>query len=402
MAENNIYTVTQFNKMVKNYLEENNDFRNFFLEGEISNIVYYKTGHLYFQLKDKNSQVKCAAFNYKMKRIPEDLKEGDAVKIFGDIGFYEVRGDFQILVRNVEKLDSIGEMFAKLEKLKKEMKELGYFNLEHKKKLPKYPQNIGVVTAFTGAAVHDIIKTAKKRDSSINIYVYPAKVQGNGAIEEIVVGIKRLNEIEEIDIIIAGRGGGSVEDLWAFNEKEVAMAFFNSQKPIISAVGHEIDFLLSDMVADVRAATPTQAIEIAIPEREKTKYEVESKQKYLRTIYNKYTEYLQNEIDIRKNNYQIKNFAKRIENYNEKIVDLEKKMDKAFEFYFYGLGNKLDLKINKIIGLNPLKTLERGYSVLMANDRVIKDVKEIKIDDKMEVRISNGKVIGIVKEIIQN
>ena len=402
MAENNIYTVTQFNKMVKNYLEENNDFRNFFLEGEISNIVYYKTGHLYFQLKDKNSQVKCAAFNYKMKRIPEDLKEGDAVKIFGDIGFYEVRGDFQILVRNVEKLDSIGEMFAKLEKLKKEMKELGYFNLEHKKKLPKYPKNIGVVTAFTGAAVHDIIKTAKKRDSSINIYVYPAKVQGNGAMEEIVVGIKRLNEIEEIDIIIAGRGGGSVEDLWAFNEKEVAMAFFNSQKPIISAVGHEIDFLLSDMVADVRAATPTQAIEIAIPEREKTKYEVKSKQKYLRTIYNKYTEYLQNEIDIRKNNYQIKNFAKRIENYNEEIVDLEKKMDKAYEFYFYGLGNKLDLKINKIIGLNPLKTLERGYSVLMANDRVIKDVKEIKIDDKMEVRISNGKVIGIVKEIIQN
>jgi len=402
MAENNIYTVTQFNKMVKNYLEENNDFRNFFLEGEISNIVYYKTGHLYFQLKDKNSQVKCAAFNYKMKRIPEDLKEGDAVKIFGDIGFYEVRGDFQILVRNVEKLDSIGEMFAKLEKLKKEMKELGYFNLEHKKKLPKYPQNIGVVTAFTGAAVHDIIKTAKKRDSSINIYVYPAKVQGNGAIEEIVAGIKSLNEIEEIDIIIAGRGGGSVEDLWAFNEKEVAMAFFNSQKPIISAVGHEIDFLLSDMVADVRAATPTQAIEIAIPEREKTKYEVESKQKYLRTIYNKYTEYLQNEIDIRKNNYQIKNFAKRIENYNEEIVDLEKKMDKAYEFYFYGLGNKLDLKINKIIGLNPLKTLERGYSVLMANDRVIKDVKEIKIDDKMEIRISNGKVIGIVKEIIQN
>ena len=402
MAENNIYTVTQFNKMVKNYLEENNQFRNFFLEGEVSNIVYYKTGHLYFQLKDKNSQVKCAAFNYKMKRIPEDLKEGDAVKIFGDIGFYEVRGDFQILVRNVEKLDSIGEMFAKLEKLKKEMKELGYFNLEHKKKLPKYPQNIGVVTAFTGAAVHDIIKTAKKRDSSINIYVYPAKVQGNGAIEEIVAGIKRLNEIEEIDIIIAGRGGGSVEDLWAFNEKEVAMAFFNSQKPIISAVGHEIDFLLSDMVADVRAATPTQAIEISIPEREKTKYEVESKQKYLRTIYNKYTEYLQNEIDIRKNNYQIKNFTKRIENYNEKIVDLEKKMDKAFEFYFYGLGNKLDLKINKIIGLNPLKTLERGYSVLMANDRVIKDVKEIKIDDKMEVRISNGKVIGIVKEIIQN
>jgi len=402
MAENNIYTVTQFNKMVKNYLEENDNFRNFFLEGEISNIVYYKTGHLYFQLKDKNSQVKCAAFNYKMKRISEDLKEGDAVKIFGDIGFYEVRGDFQILVRNVEKLDTLGEMFARLEKLKKEMKEAGYFDPEYKKKLPKYPKNIGVVTAFTGAAVHDIIKTAKKRDSSVNIYVYPAKVQGNGAIEEIVAGIKRLNEIEEIDLIIAGRGGGSIEDLWAFNEREVAMAFFNSEKPIISAVGHEIDFLLSDMVADVRAATPTQAIEIAVPEREKTRYEIESKWKYLKTIYNKYIEYLQNEIDIRKNSYYIKNFSKRIENYNEKIVDLENNINKSYEYYFNNLGNKLDLKINKIIGLNPLQTLERGYSVLMSHAKVVREIKDVSINDEIEVRVTNGKVLGIVKEIVEN
>lgn len=402
MPENNIYTVTQFNKMVKTYLDENDAFKNFYLEGEISNIVYYKTGHLYFQLKDKNSQVKCAAFNYKMKRIPEDLKEGDAIKLFGDIGFYEVRGDFQVLVRHVEKLDVLGEMFAKLEKLKKELAEKGYFNPEHKKKLPKYPKNIGVVTAFTGAAVHDIINTAKKRDGSINIYVYPAKVQGNGAIEEIVAGIEKLNQMEEIDLIIAGRGGGSIEDLWAFNERAVAMAFYNSKKPIISAVGHEIDFLLSDMVADVRAATPTQAIEIAIPEKIKTIYEVESKWKYLKTIYNKYIEYLQNEIDIRKNNYYIKNFSKKIDLYNEKIVDLEKHLNKSYKIYFNNLGNVIGLQINKMIGLNPLKTLERGYSVLMSHDKVVRNVDNINVNDEIEVRISNGRVKGIVKEVNKN
>ncbi|MGF6905823.1 exodeoxyribonuclease VII large subunit [Fusobacterium sp. PH5-44] len=402
MSENNTYTVTQFNRMVKAYLDQNDALKNFYLEGEISNIVYYKTGHLYFQLKDKNSQVKCAAFNYKMKRIPEDLKEGDSIKLFGDIGFYEVRGDFQILVRHVEKLDILGEMFAKLEKLKKELAKEGFFDPEHKKKLPKYPKNIGVVTAFTGAAVHDIINTAKKRDNSVNIYIYPAKVQGSGAAEEIVAGIKKLNQMEEIDLIIAGRGGGSIEDLWAFNEKIVALAFYNSKKPIISAVGHEIDYLLSDMVADVRAATPTQAIEIAVPERAKTIYEVESKWKYLKTIYNKYIEYLQNEIDIRKNNYYIRNFGKKIDLYNDKIVDLEKHLNKCYKIYFNNLRNSVELQINKIIGLNPLKTLERGYSVLMSNNKVTKDVEDIGINDEIEVRISNGRIKGIVKEIIKN
>ncbi|MDR3258582.1 MAG: exodeoxyribonuclease VII large subunit, partial [Fusobacteriaceae bacterium] len=265
-----IYTVSEFNRKVKNYLEDNEELKNFFIEGEMSNVVYYKSGHLYFNIKDEKSQLKCAAFNYKLKRIPEDLKEGDAVKIFADVGFYENRGDFQLLARHIEKKNALGELFVRLEKLKKEMLEKGYFNPEYKKSLPKYPKNIGVVTAITGAAVQDIIKTIKKRDNSINIYIYPAKVQGQGAVDEIVAGIKRLDQIEEIDIIIAGRGGGSIEDLWAFNEREVVMAFFNCKKPIISAVGHEIDFLLSDMVADVRAATPTQAVEICVPEREKT------------------------------------------------------------------------------------------------------------------------------------
>lgn len=172
---------------------------------------------------------------------------------------------FQVLVRHVQKEDKLGEMFAKLEKLKKDLEREGLFSPLFKKVLPKYPKAIGIVTAYTGAAFHDIVNTTRKRFENIDIYIYSAKVQGVGAKEEIVKGIETLNKIPEIDLIIAGRGGGSVEDLWAFNEEEVARAFFQSEKPIISAVGHEIDNLLSDLVADVRAATPTQAIEISIP-----------------------------------------------------------------------------------------------------------------------------------------
>lgn len=252
-----IYTVTEFNRMVKNYIDDIDDFQEFFIEGEISNITYYKSGHLYFSIKDTKSQIKCAAFNYKMKKIPEDLKEGDAIKLFGDVGFYEARGDFQVLARYIEKQNSLGALYAKLEKVKAKMQELGYFDEKYKKRLPQFPKNIGVVTALTGAALQDIIKTTRKRFDTINIYIYPAKVQGQGAEQEIIKGIETLNKIEEIDLIIAGRGGGSIEDLWAFNDEDVAMAFFNSKKPIISAVGHEIDFLLSDLTADKRAATPT-------------------------------------------------------------------------------------------------------------------------------------------------
>jgi len=263
-----IYSVSEFNRMVKSYIDDIDDFQEFFIEGEISNITYYKSGHLYFSIKDSKSQIKCAAFNYKLKRIPEDLKEGDLIKLFGDVGFYEVKGEFQVLVRYIEKQNALGSLYAKLEKVKEKLAELGYFDEEHKKDLPRFPKNIGVVTALTGAALQDIIKTTRKRFNSINIYIYPAKVQGIGAEQEIIKGIETLNKIEEIDFIIAGRGGGSIEDLWAFNEEEVAMAFFNSKKPIISAVGHEIDFLLSDLTADKRAATPTQAIELSVPEKE--------------------------------------------------------------------------------------------------------------------------------------
>ena len=401
MFEERTYTVSEFNRKVKNYLEDNSDLREFFLEGELSGVTYYKSGHLYFNLKDRDAQIKCVAFKYKFKRIAEDLKDGDSVKIFGDVGFYENRGDFQVLVRHIEKKNELGELFIKLEQLKKELGEAGYFDLKHKKPLPKYPKNIGVVTAYTGAALQDIIKTIKKRDNTINIYAYPAKVQGVGAEAEIIKGIKTLNKIDEIDLIIAGRGGGSIEDLWAFNNKDVALAFFNSKKPIISAVGHEIDNLLSDLTADARAATPTQAVELSVPERVKILETLDDRKKYLNSVIKNQIEALKKELENRENSYYIKNFYRELENKNQELVDREERVKRAFQSKLNEIKNSLDRRVHKVITLNPLETLKRGYSVVTKNNEIIKSVKNIKIDDEIVIKVTDGIIKGKVKEINQ-
>lgn len=399
MFEERTYTVSEFNRKVKDYLEENSDLREFFLEGELSGVTYYKSGHLYFNLKDRDAQIKCVAFKYKFKRIAEDLKDGDSVKLFGDVGFYENRGDFQILVRHIEKKNQLGELFIRLEQLKKELGEAGYFDLKYKKPLPKYPKNIGVVTAYTGAAIQDIIKTVKKRDNTINIYAYPAKVQGMGAEAEIIKGIKTLNKIEEIDLIIAGRGGGSIEDLWAFNDKDVALAFFNSKKPIISAVGHEIDNLLSDLTADARAATPTQAVELSVPERVKVLETLDDRKRYLNSVIRNQIEILKKELEKRENSYSIKNFSRELENKNQELVDREERLKRAFQHKINEIKNSLDRRVHKVITLNPLETLKRGYSVVTKENEIIKSVKNIKIDDEIAIKVTDGIIKGKVKEI---
>lgn len=397
--EERIYTVTDFNKMVKGYLDNNPNLQEFFLSGELSGVNYYKSGHLYFTLKDKKSQVKCVAFNYKMKRIAEDLKEGDSVKIFGDVGFYESRGDFQILVRHIQKEEKLGEMFAKLEKLKIELEKEGLFSPLFKKRLPKYPQAIGVVTAYTGAAFHDIVNTTRKRFENIDIYIYSAKVQGIGAKEEIVKGIKTLNKIPEIDLIIAGRGGGSIEDLWTFNEEEVARAFFQSEKPIISAVGHEIDNLLSDLVADVRAATPTQAIEISVPVKSEIEDSILERKKRLTISLKLLLENKKEKLNNIRKSYLLKNFKKIIDEKNQELLVKEEKLEKTFQKIIKNKSHQLEIRVEKIITLNPIATLSRGYSLTLFNNEILKSTKHLKKGDVLETILKNGKITSLVQEI---
>ncbi|MBP9510262.1 MAG: exodeoxyribonuclease VII large subunit [Fusobacteriaceae bacterium] len=402
MLEERIYSVTEFNRKLKEYIETNALFSDFFLKGELSTVSYYKSGHLYFNLKDKDSQIKCAAFNYKYKKIAEDLKEGDQVKIFCDLGVYENRGEVQILVRHIEKLNQLGEKFLELAKLRQELELKGYFSQEYKKPLPKYPKNIGVVTAFTGAALQDIIKTAKKRDPRINIYVYPSKVQGVGAKEEIVRGIEVLNKIPEIDLIIAGRGGGSIEDLWCFNEREVAIAFFNSVKPIISAVGHEVDHLLTDLTADARAATPTQAIEMCIPEKREMQESVNIKARFINKIINSKVTLAVKELNKLKGNYYLKNFSKELNKLSHQLVLKEEVLNNRIKTILSEKSSQLNLKIESIYNKNPIQILQKGYSITTFNGKVIKNIEILEKGDKIKTRTKDGVIFSIIEELKKN
>ncbi|MGL4254602.1 MAG: exodeoxyribonuclease VII large subunit [Fusobacteriaceae bacterium] len=396
-----IYTVTEFNRILKISIEENQLFREIFLKGEISNITYYKSGHLYFSLKDRESQIKCVAFNYKMKKIMEDLKEGDSVKLFCDMGVYEARGEIQALVRHVERESELGELFKKLELIKESMKIKGYFSLEHKRKLPNYPKNIGIVTSYTGAALQDMIRTLRKRDNRINIYVYGAKVQGTGSVDEIIQGIRVLNRIPEIDFIVAGRGGGSIEDLWSFNDEKVAMAFYNSKKPIISAVGHETDILLSDLTADIRASTPTQAMEIAIPEKKELRRKIAEIEKTVTKIIFLKLKNCEKELERVRGNYFIRNYNRELERYSNELMTLENGINREIESIIERKKIDLQLRIERIISLNPMKILESGYSITEFKGKNLKNIREIKPGDEVTVKLKSGAFKANVKEIVE-
>jgi len=393
-----IYTVSQLNREVKSYLEGNDNFQELFLKGEMSGVNYYKSGHLYFTLKDKKAQIKCAAFNYKYKRIAEDLKEGDVIKLFGDVTIYEARGDYQILVRHIEKENQMGALFEELERNKREMAEAGYFDEKYKQKLPVVPETIGIVTSGTGAAVRDIINTAKLRFPNINIYVYPAKVQGEGASSEIIKGIQTLDGIEEIDVIVAGRGGGSVEDLWCFNEKEVAMAYFNAKKPIVSAVGHEIDFLLTDLVADLRASTPTHASEKVVPEKQKLKDEIENRERYMKTLLLKYLDRKKHDLVRRREAYGLKGYLKNLTERNIEVTDREEALDRAFGYYLEKKKQEMDVVKERLIGVDPTKILQMGYSITTYKGKAVTSSSEVPLEGEIETVFSKGRAKSIVKE----
>ncbi len=395
-----IYTVYELNTMVKGFLEENPLLRDFFLKGEVSNITYYKSGHLYFTLKDEKASVKCVAFYYKFKKISEKLKEGDLLKVFGRVSLYEANGNYQVIVDHVEKEDDIGKLYMEFEKVKGELASKGYFDIDKKKPMPYLPKTIGIVTSGTGAAVQDIINTGKKRFPNINFYIYPCKVQGEGSEKEIIKGIETLNSIEEIDLIIAGRGGGSIEDLWTFNKEEVAMAYYKSKKPIVSAVGHEIDTLLTDFIADLRASTPTHASELVIPEKEKLKVELKDKKRFLKkAIENK----INNEkikLDNFKNTYILKNFISGIEDENLNLIDYERRINNLIDNKLRDKKSELNFRTERLKGINPQEILKRGYTITTKNGKVIKEIEKLAIGEEIETHFYQGKIVSNIKEKI--
>lgn len=445
--EAGIFTVSELNRAVKEYLEGTTAFKNIYIQGEISNITYYKSGHLYFTLKDNKASVKCAVFRYLIKGVPTDLKEGDQVKLLGSATLYEQGGSFQVIGEHLEKQNKLGELYEKFERLKKYYFELGYFDTEIKKKLPKVPLNIGVVTAATGAAIRDIINTAHKRFSNVNIYLYPSRVQGEGSALEIAHGIEVFNresvrEKLALDFIIIGRGGGSIEDLWAFNEEPVIEAVHNSELPVISAVGHEIDNLLSDLTADVRAATPTQAIEISVPIKSDLIQELEYRKNLLnKHLMNEIT-LMKNNLEKRKSNYMIRNFLNIIIDKKMMLIEKESRLNKSLKYKITSSSEKL-LVVKKMLSkiklqakieekkkelaeaekilaklitervqkykneleykkavvskYNSNEILKQGYTLTKHNGKLVLKKESLKKDDEITTLFSDGEIKSIIQ-----
>lgn len=440
-----VYKVGEVADILENVLSNTYDLKSIYIEGEISNVVYQKSGHLYFSLKDDDSIIKCAVFSYRYKNIPDNLVEGTKVEVLASVSYYKPYGTITFTVEKLKKADKLGQLYKQLELRREEYRKKGYFNDEIKQNIPYLVKRVGVITAPTGAAIQDIIKTIHNRDKYVDIFLYPVKVQGEGAKEEISEAIKYFNENNDkynLDALIVGRGGGSIEDLWAFNEVEVIEAIYNSKIFIVSAVGHESDTLLSDYVADLRASTPTQAAEKLIKNYDENIKELNNFKNRLYLLLNNKYSIKKNELSNFSNSYILKNFSNKfntlrmfnsdlenraniaLENKrNNKIIELNllkdrvslnKIMDKLEKENknIINLSEKLDNNMfnvlkNKKIELEKLTLslskhsiddiLEKGFSITKLNGKVITSNMNVKTGDELETILYNKKIESVVK-----
>lgn len=411
-------SVTQLTRYIKYKIDNDVNLNEVFLKGEISNFKAHSRGHYYFTLKDEGSRINAIMFSSATRNVKFIPQDGMKVLVTGKISVFEATGQYQIYVNEMLE-DGIGNLYIAYEQLKKKLQEEGLFDEKYKKPIPKIPNRVGVVTAPTGAAIKDIISTIKRRWPLTEIYLFPALVQGEDAKEDIVRQIKRADEYN-LDTLIVGRGGGSIEDLWAFNEEIVARAIFECKTPVISAVGHEIDFTIADFVADLRAPTPTGAAEMAVPQlSDVTKYLNQINIRLNNTISNKINQNKRKLNDLMTSNvfknpmiiYQTKemifdNLFERLRHSTINLVNIKsKKLLEVKSSYILKSPYKLlDNKANKYLNLvskletlSPLLTLQRGYTMTKVNGKVISSSKSIKKGDSIEVNFKDGKVDAEVK-----
>ena len=409
--DNKYLSVTALTRYLKHKFDIDENLRNVYIKGEISNFKAHTTGHFYFSIKDENSKINAIMFKTKASTIKFTPVDGMKVLISGRVSIYEATGGYQIYVDEMLE-DGVGNLYLAFEQLKEKLQKEGLFDSKYKKQIPKIPQNIGVVTASTGAAIKDIVSTINRRFPICNIYLFPALVQGDAAGSDIVKKIKQAQNYN-LDVLIVGRGGGSIEDLWPFNEEIVAHAIFDCPIPVISAVGHEIDYTIADFVADLRAPTPTGAAELAVPNIVDVKSHLSQLKIRLNNTLNEKLNYNKVFLNNLKNSFILKNPNMIYDSYKQKI-DLN--IDKLNTL----LKNKIDLKkvtlnhikssfiftnpsvlyenkklklvhiIKQLEAFNPLSVLKRGYSVAYINDNVVRTVKDIKEKDIIKLKISDG------------
>lgn len=396
--EKHVYSVSELTKYIRVIVEDS--FPGIWVEGEISNFILHTSGHMYFSLKDATSILKCAMFKRANEKLKFSLKNGMKVIVFGSISVYEARGEYQLIVEEVEP-KGVGALQLQFQQLKEKLTKEGLFDPKYKVPIPFLPTRIGVVTSPTGAAIQDILNIARRRFSNVEIIINPVKVQGLDAKNEIAAAIRQFNELKNIDVMIVGRGGGSLEDLWPFNEEIVARAIFESRIPVISAVGHEIDFTISDFVADFRAPTPSAAAELVIPKKEDLVNLIDKETARLNNAIHATLEGLKDRLRSLKESYVLRQPL----NY---IIQQEQRIDDIRKDIYLRINHAMDMSrqnfqrlVGKLDSLSPVSILGRGYSITrkLPAGVIIKDARLLKKGDEVETKLGTGKFRSIVKNV---
>jgi exodeoxyribonuclease VII large subunit len=391
-----VLTVSALNNYIKKVMDNDFILNNIYLRGEISNFKLHDSGHMYFSLKDEGGKINAVMFRTSAAKMDFRPENGMNVEVKGRVSIYTKDGSYQLYCEEMKQV-GIGDLYIAFNKLKEKLSEEGLFDERYKKELPRFPRRIGVITSATGAAVRDIINVATRRNSKVNLLIYPSLVQGKGASEDLIKGVKYMNTLAEVDVIILARGGGSIEELWAFNEEALAYAVFNSKKPIITGVGHETDFTIVDFVSDRRAPTPSAAAEIAVPSMAELNMRINNIKISLDRIYRN---------DLAKRMSTIKLFNKTLELNNplNYIINAYNFIDNLKGRIYNNINMKISLekealsKFNSVLHAhNPLNVLNKGYAVIQSNDNnIINDIYKLKDEKEIKVTLKNGSIKGKV------
>ncbi|MDO5589546.1 MAG: exodeoxyribonuclease VII large subunit [Lachnospiraceae bacterium] len=393
----NVYTVKQVNAYIKNMFTQDYMLSRIYVKGEVSNCKYHTSGHIYFSLKDESGTIACVMFAGQRGGLAFRMREGQQVIVFGGLNVYERSGSYQLYAKEI-RLDGEGVLYEKFQALKADLGEMGMFAAEYKKPIPVFVKKVGIVTAPTGAAIRDIINISSRRNPFVQLVLYPALVQGAGAAESIVEGIRALDSYG-VDVMIVGRGGGSIEDLWAFNEEIVARAIFDCETPIISAVGHETDITIADYVADLRAPTPSAGAELAV-------YDYRLVEQTLREFYNKANRLMEQQIRMQRlkiREYQTKlsylHPENQIRDYRQRVVDYEEKLRLCMQNILQKNKMRFTIDLEKMKKLSPLEKLSQGFSYVEGKEKkAVKSITHVKKEDMLTIYVTDGTIHARVEE----
>lgn len=392
----NVLTITQLNEHIRERMDADPLLSQVAVKGEISNYKLYPSGHHYFTLKDEQSSLKCVIFRGNAVRVRFRLENGMKVIAIGKVSVYPRDGAYQLYCTAII-ADGIGDLYVAFEQLKKKLAAQGLFNQEHKKPIPRFPEQIAVITSPAGAAVHDMLRIIRKRYPLTKIRILPVRVQGREAPEEIAAAISYANHFQLADLLIVGRGGGSIEDLWAFNDERVAYAIYNSRIPVISAVGHEPDFVISDYVADLRAATPSNAAELAVPDQDALRQSLDIMSDTMMNSLERYLKNAQNHLNILSDSPSLQS---PISYLNQKTQELEFLMRRLVVALSQDIDKKSEryvAAISKLDAMSPLKVLSRGYSMAITEKgEVLRNSSQVELGERITVTLSNGKISATV------